>query len=198
MELPAGALLIERELCEATTASRATVREALRQLESEGLIISEVRKGTYVATLSREEAQEIYQIRARLEGLACRLFSENADSSQLGQLVSAVDRLSKTVNVPASMLAEKAKFYDILFDGAGSTELRRILGGLRQRITLLRGNSLSVPGRPQQSLVEIQGIRDAIVARDGELAEQLCIQHIAAAAAVMLAYPRAHFRDSTD
>lgn len=196
MKLPPGALLIEREICEATTASRATVREALRQLESEGLIVSELRKGTLVASLTRTEATNIYEIRAQLEGLACRLFARNADSAQLGDLVSAVDRLAQTVSDPAAMLEQKARFYEVLFEGAGNPELRRVLEVLRQRITLLRVNSLSVPGRPVISLREIEAIRDAIVARNGELAEELCKQHIGAAAAAVLAAPNAHFRDT--
>ncbi|CAG7606259.1 GntR family transcriptional regulator [Leucobacter soli] len=196
LKLPPGAMLIEREICEATTASRATVREALRQLEAEGLIVSELRKGTLVASLSRTEAKNIYEIRGQLEGLACRLFAEHADSAQLGALVSTVDRLSRAVDDPSTMLAEKSRFYDVLFDGAGNPELRRILEGLRQRITLLRVNSLAIPGRPVHSLQEIEKIRDAIVARNGELAEELCRQHIRAAADAVLSAPEAHFDES--
>ncbi|MFC7766695.1 GntR family transcriptional regulator [Leucobacter soli] len=132
----------------------------------------------------------------QLEGLACRLFAEHADSAQLGALVSTVDRLSRAVDDPSTMLAEKSRFYDVLFDGAGNPELRRILEGLRQRITLLRVNSLAIPGRPVHSLQEIEKIRDAIVARNGELAEELCRQHIRAAADAVLSAPEAHFDES--
>lgn len=195
LQLAPGALLIEREICEATATSRSTVREAFRLLEAEGLIVSEVRKGTVVASLSSLEAENLYEIRAQLEGLACRLFAEKADSAQIGDLVTAVDRLAQTVNDPVAMLQEKASFYEVLLGGTGNAELGRVLEGLRQRITLLRVNSLSVPGRPIHSLREIEAIRDAIVARNGELADELCRQHIHAAATAVLSAPGAHFQE---
>src|SRR3954452_20357578 len=85
-----GALLVERELCEATTASRASVREALRRLESEGLVVSEPGKGTRVARLSPDEALNIYEVRGVLEGLAGRLFAERATPEHLADLEQAV------------------------------------------------------------------------------------------------------------
>lgn len=196
MRLAPGTVLIEREICEATTASRATVREALRQLESDGLVSSEPGKGTVVASLSKQEAIDIYDIRAQLEGLACRLFVKNATAADIDVLITTVDRLGSTIDDPAAMLQAKADFYDALFTGAGNFELPRILEGLRRRITLLRVSSLSAPGRPPESLKEIQAIRDALVNRDGPRAEELCRQHIDAAATAILSAPGAQFRDS--
>lgn len=196
MRLAPGTVLIEREICEATTASRATVREALRQLESDGLVSSEPGKGTVVASLSKQEAIDIYDIRAQLEGLACRLFAKNATDADVDVLVGTVDRLRSTIDDPAAMLQAKVDFYDALFTGARNSELPRILDGLRRRITLLRVSSLSAPGRPPESLKEIEAIRDALVNRDGPRAEELCRQHIDAAATAILAAPGAQFRDS--
>ncbi|MEU0497028.1 GntR family transcriptional regulator [Mycobacterium sp. NPDC006124] len=195
MRLAPGTVLIEREICEATTASRATVREALRQLESDGLVSSEPGKGTVVAMLSKQEAMDIYDIRAQLEGLACRLFAKNATPADVEALIDTVDRLRPTVDDPAAMLQAKVDFYNALFVGARNSELPRMLEGLRRRITLLRVSSLSTPGRPLESLREIEAIRDALVKRDGQLAEQLCKQHIDAAATAILAAQGAHFRD---
>src|SRR5579885_3504051 len=68
-----GARLIERELCTLLGVSRTSLREALRQLESDGLVVNIPHKGLVVATMTREEAEEIYQVRAAMEGLAGRL-----------------------------------------------------------------------------------------------------------------------------
>lgn len=92
-------------------------------------------------------------------------------------------------------LQAKADFYDALFTGARNSELPRMLESLRRRITLLRVSSLSTPGRPPESLKEIEAIRDALVKRDGATAEKLCKQHIDAAATAILAAPGAQFRD---
>src|SRR5699024_2207712 len=101
--LAPGAPLVERAICEATTASRATVREARRQLESDGLVVSEVGRGTLVATLTRKEALDIYAVRAKLEGFACRLFAEHANDQQLEELESSVSALQENLGDPVAM-----------------------------------------------------------------------------------------------
>src|SRR3546814_14991223 len=81
----AGDRLPERELCELTGVSRTLVREAMRQLESEGVIKVEPHRGPFVATLSRHQAEGVYQVRLELEGLACRLFAERSDERRVGK-----------------------------------------------------------------------------------------------------------------
>ena len=178
LALAPGTPLIEREICQATTASRATVREAIRQLESEGLVRSAQGRGTIVAGLTTLEAQEIYEIRAQLEALAARLFVERASERLLGALQESVSALSEVADNPAEMTRLKTEFYDILFEGAGNGELQRISNGLRQRIMLAQASSLSVPGRSHDSLREIQEIVAAIARRDADAAERLTVAHI--------------------
>lgn len=182
MRLQPGQLLVERELSDATTASRATVREALRQLQSEGLVTSTVGKGTVVTHLTSAEATQIYEVRASLEGLAGRLFAQNATQAQLDALWLAVGEIEETVDDPARMLQAKASFYDVLIEGSGNDELRRILEGLHARATLVRATSLSRPGRPQRSVEEIKAIAQAAQARDPERTAELCVEHITRAA----------------
>ncbi len=71
----AGARLPERDLCEMTGVSRTLVREALRQLESEGLIEVLAHRGPIVARVTPEQAEGVYQVRIELEGLASQLFA---------------------------------------------------------------------------------------------------------------------------
>src|SRR3954451_985417 len=110
-----GALLVERELCEATTASRASVREALRVLESEGLVVSEPGRGTRVAQLTLDEALHIYELRGALEALAGRLFAQRATEEQIAALARAVEHIDHGTADPAAMLRAKSEFYEILF-----------------------------------------------------------------------------------
>src|SRR5512143_571714 len=77
-QLAPGARLTERELTKMMGVSRTVVREALRQLESEGLIAIIPNKGPVVRELTPAEARDLYSIRAVLEGFAARLFTENA------------------------------------------------------------------------------------------------------------------------
>src|SRR5215469_10196351 len=77
-----GDRLIERELLELLGVSRSSLREALRHLEGHGLVVNIPQKGLVVATMTLEEAAEIYQVRASVEGLAGSLFAEHASIEQ--------------------------------------------------------------------------------------------------------------------
>ena len=78
--------MIERELCDALKISRASVREVLRRLEAERLISVEPRRGPTVMVLSLDEAAEIYEIRAMLESLVIRRFTEIASGEEVATL----------------------------------------------------------------------------------------------------------------
>lgn len=185
LSLTPGTPLIERQICEATGASRPTVREAIRQLEYEGLVRPEHGRGTIVVGLTNAEAQQIYEIRAQLEGLACKLFIERATDEQHAKLRVAFDALTQYTDQAKPLLSQTAQFYDVLFEGAGNTELQRILQGFRQRVTLARASSLSVPGRGAKSIEEVRKMVDAITARDTETAVQASITHVEEAARVV-------------
>jgi DNA-binding GntR family transcriptional regulator len=176
-----GEPLVEREICEATTASRTSVREALRELEAEGLISTSGR-GATVATLTGAEAQEVYAVREVLEGLAGRLFAQNASPEDLKAMADAVDVLSGLLSSPYDMNAAKRQFYDALLDGARNTSLRKMLGLIHGKIALMRSVSLAVPGRPAESLQELRDILEAAQSRDPDATEQACRRHIINAA----------------
>jgi DNA-binding GntR family transcriptional regulator len=186
LRLMPGQVLIERELCEATTASRATVREALRQLESEGLVHSTNGRGTVVATLSVEDARQIYEVRSALEGVAGRLFAIRATEAERRALRAALIRLEVSMEDTRQLSIAKTEFYEVLVSGAKNAELKQILDSIDRRVTLVRMVSLSKPGRPQESLAEVQAICEAAVSGDAARAEELCRQHVEHAAEAAL------------
>ena len=179
-----GQRLIERELVELTGVSRTSIREALRELAAEGLVKTIPNKGTVVASVSREEAANLYQVRSVLEGLAGRLFVENATDEDRRRLVDALRMVESAAATGASVLLAKDHFYHILFVGGGNEELRILISGLDARISLLRSLSLSVPGRASQSISELRDIVDAVLANDVEAAAKACSRHVELAGAV--------------
>ncbi|OCB11968.1 hypothetical protein A5717_18170 [Mycolicibacterium porcinum] len=186
LELVPGQVLSERELCEATTASRATVREALRQLQSEGLIVSTTGRGSAVARLSADAARQIYEVRSQLEGLAGRLFAERADEADRRALRMELIHVEAAVDDHRGLAKAKAGFYEKLVAGGRNAELKQLLDMINRRVTAVRLISLSKPGRAAVSVSEVRAICDAAVAGNADLAEKLCRQHVENAAAAAL------------
>ena len=180
-----GQRLIERELVELTGVSRTSIREALRELAAEGLVTTIPNKGTVVATLSAEDARQLYQVRSVLEGLAGKLFVENATPAQrraLARQLAAIDRLAAR---DASILEAKDRFYDILFVGGGNVALHQTAASLHARVRALRSLSLSVPGRARKTVAELHEIIEAIDSDDAEKAARACRRHVANAGAAV-------------
>jgi DNA-binding GntR family transcriptional regulator len=190
--LAPGARLTERELTEMMGVSRTVIREALRQLESEGLIANVPNKGPVVRALSLDEAKDLYTIRAVLEGLAARLFVQNAGEAELKRLAQALDVVAGAYERgdAAEVLETKNRFYDVLFEGAGSETLSSMLGTLHARIWRWRALGLSHPrrsgSRSQESVRGLRAMLAAIRKRDADAAERLTREEAQGAAAEVM------------
>ena len=184
-----GQRLVEKDLCELTGVSRASVREALRQLETEGLIETLPNRGPSVSKLSAQDAASIYEVRGALEALAARLFATNATDEQVQQLEASVrvlDQAYKDGDVD-QIVDAKRRFYGVLFDGSGNSMIPTILNTMNARITMLRRVSLSSPKRGPASIREIRAVLSAIKKRDAQAAYEASLAHIQQAAKVALA-----------
>ncbi len=186
--LKAGSRLVERDLCEMTGVSRTLVREVLRQLETEGLIEVIPNKGPIVARISERQAREVFQLRAELEGLASQLFAELATDAQMQALQQSFVALRESYasGNAIKMLAAKSRFYDCLVEGSGNETLGGVLRQLHARAMVLRGTSLSQPGRTLESEREIALLMEAITRRDGPGARKASMSHIHLAAEAAL------------
>lgn len=183
-----GRRLVEKDLCDLLGVSRPSVREALRELESEGLIHTIPNRGPLVSRLSAEDAASIYEVRGVLEALAARLFAEKATDAQVAALGDSVDRLEaayRSAEVEQILVSKKA-FYDVLLEGSGNSIIPSMLRTMNARITQLRRVSLSSPERLPGSIREIRAVLEAIRERDPEAAFQASQRHIAEASAVAM------------
>ncbi|MFN3671764.1 MAG: GntR family transcriptional regulator [Bosea sp. (in: a-proteobacteria)] len=183
-----GQRLVERELCEQIGVGRTSVREALRQLEAEGLVVTVPHRGPEVSSISYDEARQLYDVRALLEGFAGRGFAERGSEAEIERLRSAVAAFKRAAasDDRAALVAAKTGFYAVLMEGAGNIFVKQSLTMLHNRITLLRVTSMTQGGRLADSVAVIVAIFAAIAARDGDKAERACKRHIAKAAEVAL------------
>jgi DNA-binding GntR family transcriptional regulator len=183
-----GQRLVERELCELTDVSRTSVREALRQLEAEGLVTLIPYRGPVVSTISVDEAKQLYAVRALLEGFAGQSFAENGSEADLAALDETIVQIEAAAasGDRRDLIEAKTAFYAVLMQGSGNLFVRQMLGMVHNRITLLRFTSMTQEGRLAKSIQEIKAIRRAIAARDGAAARDACVFHIEAAAEVAI------------
>ena len=183
-----GARLIERELCEMMGVSRTSLREALRELQADGLITLQPNKGLSVSVVTEDTARSIYEVRATLEGLAARLFAQRATDAQIAALRQTVEQLAEVYSnfTGEAFIAAKTRFYDILLEGAGNEVASEMLRRIHTRVSQLRVVSLSSAERAGQSIRELREFMDALEARDADRAWRVCTAHVEAAAAAAL------------
>ena len=183
-----GERLIERELCELTGVSRTSVREALRQLESEGLIETIPNRGPVVTSLGLEDAMRIYEVREALEGLAARLFVERASDELVESLAQAgEDMISAAIErntreVPGRLDA----FYGILFEGCGNAIAASLIRTLRARMHYLRATTAHRESE-SHTRVAVRNFRQIVAAvkkRDAQAAASACTAQVRYAAKV--------------
>lgn len=187
--LPPGIRLVERNLATELGVSRVPVREALRDLVSEGYAINRATRGIAVRDYPDEEVEELFKIRAALEGVLLRQaltgISADGEARLRGCLEDA--RAAIQAGDPAAAVAANAQFHHVLEEVAAGPMLRGMLLGIRDRMRwLLRQHS-----DPVLILAEHQALLDAIVRRDHGEAERLFRQHLSTSAAAVAARTRA-------
>ncbi len=177
--LSPGQRLTERELTESLGVSRTVVREALRQLEAEGLIEVIPNKGPVVRALTAEEAEDIYRIRAVLQGLAARQFVAHATPAQIAALEDALEDVVAAYKAGDAerTVDTKTRFYELLSDGAASETLSSMLQTLHARMWRWRALGLAHPqrsaARSRESLDNLRAIVAAIENGNSDEAERL-------------------------
>ena len=175
-----GMRLVERELCDALGVSRTSVREAMRQLQSEGLIETGPRRAIIVAVLGAEDAYDIYALRETIETMAIRRMTQRNDPKATKRLQAAYKSMVKSAgkgDLPA--LSEMAgSFYEEILDGSGSKVIRETGLQLLKRVSYLRLASMGEPQRVENGLAEWSEIVDAVTAGDADAAADALGRHI--------------------
>jgi DNA-binding GntR family transcriptional regulator len=160
--------------------SRTPVREALRQLELEGLVSITPNKGASVTGITKKDIHDIYMIRSYLEGLCTKWACENITNAQieaLEEILYLSDFHSRRSHFE-QMVDLDNKFHDLIYKASGSKILNHVLSDFHQYVERVRKITLSRPYRAEQSSKEHAAIVEALKKRDGELAEDLAHEHM--------------------
>jgi DNA-binding GntR family transcriptional regulator len=175
-----GERFMEIQLAEELGVSRTPVREAIRKLEREGLLVMVPRKGAYVAGLSLKDVADVFEIRGSLEGLAGSLAAERATDEEIEQLERILVHLKEAAlaNDADTVIEKDTELHDILFNAARNDKLVQILNNLREQIHIYRLASLKNPERFKEMLIEHKKIVEAIADRDSDRAQKLVQEHI--------------------
>lgn len=184
-----GQHLSDRALQDTFNVSRTVVREAVRQLEAEGLIETFPHRGSFVRVVTVEEARQIYDVRCVLEAFAASGFARNATDAQIDALESVLNEFRTAIEAgedDARLIKLKQKFYAILMQGCGNAHVEQMLGHLLNRNTQLRRMSMSAPNRLQYTVTELESLINAIRKRDEQAAWAATVLHVRNAARVAL------------
>lgn len=182
-ELEDGDRLIEKELAQRLGVSRTPVREAIRKLESEGLIEYLPRKGVLVRGITPEMAVEIYAIREALEVAAIPFVIQNItaeETSELHGLLAEMKRLTGEGSID-ELLGVAKQFNDTLIGSSRMPHLIKLIDTYQEYQTTFRRVTLSKEVRKPSALQEHEAILQAVDAKDVARAEQLMRAHLRAA-----------------
>jgi DNA-binding GntR family transcriptional regulator len=178
--LAPGTRLIEKDLCDQLNVSRTSLREALRELQAEGIFEPISVRGLVINTISREDAENAYRIRSVLEALVVEQFIEKADDVALRDLALQGEILKQAYQAGKleTIIETKRAFYDRICTGADNAIAFDIINRLVLRTSSLRRYSLSRQERQLQSIKEIDLLIKAIQERDIEAARRAALDHV--------------------
>lgn len=186
-DLRPGERLVEPLLAEQLKVSRTPVREAIFQLENEGLVKRIPYRGAVVAEISSRDVSEIYTIKSAIEGLAARLACRNASPLQVKQLRALLKQMENYVSKRDLDRYTRVSrdFHFQIMKTADNRWLLDIYKRLDPPIHGLRILALSLPGRPKDSVKEHRAILEAIARKDRVKAELLTQQHVRKAGEIL-------------
>ncbi len=190
-EIQTGALrpgdrLTETDLAARLGISRTPVREAIRALEADGLVVHIPRVGASIRRLNYPEVTELYEMRTVLEGTAARLAARTASDVELAEL----DAISRDMAAAQSDLARlyqlNRHFHRTLLNAARNRFLMDAVAGLEKTLMILGPSTMGDSVRAAQAQAEHEALLAALHTRDAEAAEAIMRTHISAAHRIRL------------
>jgi len=178
-ELPSGTVLNERQTAEQLGVSTTPLKEALRQLEAEGLVVIEPRRGIRV-TFDAAQAEEMALARAALESMMARMAAARIEETGIERLAAIVDKMTEATAASATddLITLNELFHDAIHEISRCRYLQRVLVGQRIYDHAARQFILSDPAERIRALREHRTIFEALARRDADAAERDMRDHV--------------------
>ncbi|MFR1449219.1 MAG: GntR family transcriptional regulator [Beduini sp.] len=181
-EYTKGQKLNEVTLAKALEISRTPIREALKQLELEGLVQSIPNKGVYVIGFSPRDIDDMFEIRLALEGLAIQLAIERMDDEHLKVIKEVYTTMEFYTQIDdAKKVSElNIQFHNSIYQATQSKYFAQLLKDINYYVSVTSRHSILRPQRLDTAIVEHKAILDAIISKDKTLAKKMIKRHIRA------------------
>jgi DNA-binding GntR family transcriptional regulator len=185
-----GERLVETRLVKEFNASRTPIREALRQMETEGMITFQRNRGITVTKLSTKEVDEIYTLRCLLEGFAARLSAEKCIKKDLVYLSNLQKKLEKAARdfELVDWLENNSLFHNYFLDNCENSNLIQVLDALKRRVYRYQYTGIRIPGHFEAYLAHHRAIIEACESKNGKKAEKYMRIHLEKVRDVLLDY----------
>ncbi len=186
--LKPGQRLMEVQLAEQLGVSRTPVREAIRKLELEGLVVMLPRKGAYVADVSLKDVIDVLEIRASLEGLAAYLAADRISDEDIKKLETIMQDFNQGKDEfdVDTLLKKDVEFHECIFKATNNSRLHQLINSLWEQVYRFRVTYISDYDSTKNIINEHQLILDAIKERDSKLAKKYAQEHIEKAEQFMI------------
>ncbi|WIV12276.1 GntR family transcriptional regulator [Proteiniborus sp. MB09-C3] len=178
--LKPGERVMEIQLAEKLGVSRTPVREAIRKLELEGLLIMEPRKGAYVADVSLKDVVDVLEVRSSLEGLAASLAAIRASEEEIQLLREKSTQFKECIEKSdvQGMINKDTEFHEVILQAAKNKKLTSIIESLREQVQRFRVTYFTEYNMTTYLVKEHQNVLDAIESRNSEKANEYAQKHI--------------------
>lgn len=179
-ELKPGERLMEIALAEKLGVSRTPVREAMRKLENEGLVVMAPRRGAQVANITEKDLNDVLEVRIALENLSIEKACARMNEAELEELKKAAENFDKTMedgNLVKLAEADVA-FHEVIYRASDNKRLQQVLNNLREHIYRYRVEYLKDEDTRNQLVNEHEELYEAIKNRDVKRAQEISYNHI--------------------
>lgn len=179
-ELEPGERLMETQLGEKLGVSRTPIREAIRKLELEGLVIMVPRKGAQVAQFTGKDIQDVLEVRASLEALAAKLACKHMDERsflKLQLIIAEYEYAAKEDDIEV-MIQKDIEFHDTIACASQNEKLIQLYNNMREQVQRYRITYLKNTEESNVVIAEHNEMLAALKNRDSDLASKLATEHI--------------------